>query len=304
MTAQRLCGERAEIEEKRFITSGHLSELVRNQNAPPYARVQALWTRRLMAAAWATKRLPDPTPVFLTLDLEQATHDPSPAVRKAAFQIIAEDAGQIQGDGSKLMNAALPGLHDSDPRGAALGHSGRERYRRPLACRPWGRCPRHGRGSQAGWPVFGFHLTQNCTIHGWNRQWSERPRKLLWISSRPRWPPPIRPRSRVLVRQLSSQLTAKADPALSSTLVILLAQAPAKADALKQILLKDLAKAAKAEAAPAWSTELQKALQSLLASHDPGVSAAALPLIASCDKSGVMAGDLKGLVQKLSARVE
>ncbi|MGI8967018.1 MAG: c-type cytochrome, partial [Limisphaerales bacterium] len=52
-----------------------------------------------------------------------------------------------------------------------------------------------------------------------------------------------------------------------------------------------------------WSPELQKAFQTLLASKNFAVQAAALPLISRWDKNGAMASDLKTLVQQLIAKL-
>jgi len=296
MTAERLLAERGDGSEGALGNSNEpVRQLARNHDAPPYARVQALWTRRLMAAAWAATRLPDPTPVFLTDDLEQATHDPSPAVRKAAFQIVSEDAGQILGDGTKLLNAASSGLRDSDPRarlwailaaGAISGHSTAARSEQakqvsvalvsiyPELHDPWLESA-----------VVGV-ATQN-------------PVDFIQASLAAADPQALQS----LVRQLSNQVASKADATMSSALVVSVTSAPASADALKQVILEDLARGLKSDTVPAWMPELQKAFQALLASPNPGLGAAALPLIARWDKDGAMAGDLKSLVQQLMVKL-
>jgi putative membrane-bound dehydrogenase-like protein len=107
-----------------------------------------------------------------------------------------------------------------------------------------------------------------------------------------------------LVVQLSSQVAAKQDPALASRLVISLASKSMNADVLKKAALDNLVKTLKADTAPTWSADLQKALQSLLTSPNPALPAAVLPLVARWDKDGKLASETKTLVTSLTGKLK
>ncbi|MBI3851782.1 MAG: ThuA domain-containing protein [Verrucomicrobia bacterium] len=106
-----------------------------------------------------------------------------------------------------------------------------------------------------------------------------------------------------LVVELSRQVAAKQDAELAAQLVLLMANKPPSADALKASVFETLVKGLKAETVPAWTSELQKAFQSLLASGNPTVPGAALPLVARWDRNGALAGDVKSLVAKLTSQL-
>jgi putative membrane-bound dehydrogenase-like protein len=106
-----------------------------------------------------------------------------------------------------------------------------------------------------------------------------------------------------VVDQLSRRIAASQDAGLAARLVMILAGKPAAADGLKRRALESLSRGLKAEAAPAWDDSLKAAFDSLLKSSDPGVPAAALPLVIRWDTSRSLAGDLKPLVQTLLTRL-
>jgi len=107
-----------------------------------------------------------------------------------------------------------------------------------------------------------------------------------------------------LVVQLSSQAAAKQDAVLAVKIVTSLATKPVSADVLKKVALENLAKTLKADVVPAWSAELQKALQTLLSAPNPALPAAALPLVARWDKDGKLASETKVLVTSLMAKLK
>jgi uncharacterized protein len=106
-----------------------------------------------------------------------------------------------------------------------------------------------------------------------------------------------------LVGQLSNQIGSRQDPQAAASLIVLIASKPASADSLKQVVLENLVKELKPEVIPAWSPELAKAFRSLLASPDTSLATLSLPLLARWDKGGAMAGDVRGLVRSLSAKL-
>ena len=107
-----------------------------------------------------------------------------------------------------------------------------------------------------------------------------------------------------LVVQLSSLAAAKQDAALAARIVTSLAAKPVSADVLKKVAIENLAKTLKADVVPAWSGELQKALQTLLSAPNPALPAAVLPLVARWDKDGRLASETKALVTSLTGKLK
>jgi putative membrane-bound dehydrogenase-like protein len=107
-----------------------------------------------------------------------------------------------------------------------------------------------------------------------------------------------------LVAQLSTQIAAKQDAALAAKLVVSLASKPSNADVLKKVAIENLVRTLKADTTPAWTAELQKALQLLLGSPNPALPAAALPLVARWDKEGKLASETKALVASLTGKLK
>src|SRR5207244_388692 len=105
------------------------------------------------------------------------------------------------------------------------------------------------------------------------------------------------------VRYVVRQLVLKGDAAQAGKLVVLLGKAPASADGHKQVALESLVANLKADVTPDWNAELQSAFKSLLASANPAVPGASLPLIGRWDKSGAMSADLKPVLTQLVTKL-
>src|SRR5262249_17830630 len=105
------------------------------------------------------------------------------------------------------------------------------------------------------------------------------------------------------VRYVVRQLALKGDAEQAAKLIVALGKAPASADGQKQVALESLSANLKADIAPSWNTELQSAFKALLASANPAVPGAALPLIGRWDKSGAMSADLKPVITQLAGKL-
>ncbi|HXJ75393.1 MAG TPA: hypothetical protein VNM37_21235, partial [Candidatus Dormibacteraeota bacterium] len=250
MTAQRLLGERAEITEAELLSENEpLRQLAQNKQAPPYARLHALWTRRQVAASWAAGKLPDPTGTFLAADLERAFHDSSAAVRKAAFQIVSEDGLQVK-EARKFKDGALAGLKDSDSRVRLKAILALGAISQPLIAGEPKQRLSSADAEQISQALVGIYPDlhdpwMESAVVGVAAQAPEDFIKAALVSSDPA-------ALQSLVRQLSSQIALKAEPARASELVIALSSAPASTDALKQIVLENLARA-RNTANPDWT---------------------------------------------------
>lgn len=94
-----------------------------------------------------------------------------------------------------------------------------------------------------------------------------------------------------------SALLPAALPANVEKLITACANADAKADAVKNTILRGIATSL--NEAPAMSPALTEALKKLLG--QPALAAATLPLVTKWDKGGVLAGEVKAQLDKLSA---
>lgn len=92
----------------------------------------------------------------------------------------------------------------------------------------------------------------------------------------------------------------KKNPADVANLVSACANADAKADALKIILLQGIAQ--QMNEAPSLTPELTAALKKLLT--QPALAAAALPLVVKWDTAGVLAAEVKAQIASLTAKLE
>src|SRR5262245_64293 len=81
-----------------------------------------------------------------------------------------------------------------------------------------------------------------------------------------------------LVSQLTTQVAGKQDASQAARLIALAASKPVAADALKKVVVENVAKTLKPETVPDWSPDLEKAMQSLLSAANPSLPAAVLPL--------------------------
>src|SRR5439155_16210367 len=105
------------------------------------------------------------------------------------------------------------------------------------------------------------------------------------------------------VSQVVRLLANRQDAAQAAKLVALLAKQPANTDGLKQVALESLAATLKPGVVPAWSSDIQSAFKSLLASSHPGLSGAALPLAARWDGAGALGAELKPVISQLGAKL-
>ncbi len=110
--------------------------------------------------------------------------------------------------------------------------------------------------------------------------------------------------SESMVRRLTKQIADAQNAPEAAKLVVAISQKPASADALKQTILESLAAGLKPDTLPAWSPDLQKALQTLVTSSSPQLSAATLPLVSRWDKGGAMKDALQGHLKSLVVRVQ
>ncbi|MDB6031471.1 MAG: hypothetical protein JWM16_1809 [Verrucomicrobiales bacterium] len=98
-----------------------------------------------------------------------------------------------------------------------------------------------------------------------------------------------------MVAQLATQQNGDA----LARIVALAASKPAAADPIKRAVLLSLAQNVKAGSQPRWTADLQKQLQTLLSSSNPGVASAALPLVVRWDRDKSLASETKAAAAKL-----
>ncbi len=279
LTAQRLLEEKRpkDIFEK-------LLTLSLNEKAPAFARAHALWLQTAGNSDKANKAREN-----------ILKNSESSVVRKAAAQIVLEAKGKIaqtEDDTatiefhSALVNA---GKGDNDPRV------------RLLALESFSCLPLVKTGSDLTSLSKFILKTFELSDDPWTRSAVLANAKLIApevvaeaVAS------PEGDKFRDLISELTIQSISK-DATLSSNLVVLLGNVGGS-DASKIVALEALMKNA-TEQNPVWSESLQKAFQNLLASKNPAIPAAALPLIARWDKKAAMAGDLKALVAELTNKL-
>ena len=106
-----------------------------------------------------------------------------------------------------------------------------------------------------------------------------------------------------VVSHLAGQIGDRQDAAAAARLVTLLAARPAANDPLKEAALESLTRNLRQEIIPAWSPDLQQALQSLLTSPNADLSLQALPLAVRWDKNGAISPEIKSVIQTLSVKL-
>lgn len=289
-TALRLLSE---SENKPEWKTHFVKSLAEGSASPDYARVSELWAWRQIVTGWGKNMMSDYISVFLRNDLLMALKDRSPAVRKTALQILVEDKKYI-GSGYGFTTNVINVLQDSDDRVRlyailVLGdfyQLAREDWQKadatqsveavisvyPELKNPWLESAAVGFGAEAPLEFI------NVSLDSKNSEGLKS-----------------------LVAELSNQIGNKQDAKLAAQLLEMLAAKSASADSLKQISLENLAKTLKPETAPPWSSELQTAFQTLLASKNSAVTAATLPLLSRWDKNGAMAAEVKSFLPKLFA---
>ncbi len=107
---------------------------------------------------------------------------------------------------------------------------------------------------------------------------------------------------RIPVVELSRVIASSEDSSKAGALVVALAR-QSGGEALKVVALESLSANLKPSVVPTWSSELQEALAALLASKDPAVPTATLPLISRWDKDGKMAAQTATLVEQMITQV-
>ncbi|MBI4657606.1 MAG: ThuA domain-containing protein [Verrucomicrobia bacterium] len=264
MTAHRLLSGAQNLDALR-----PLEDLVES-NKSDYARVHALWLLHNLGRISSDM-------------LEAALADGSPSLRKNALRIAGENPRTVA---PGLKKTILGRLKDADARTrlqafVALGAlpSDRDTVSAVVATYsgltdPWSQSAAVGTASKTPLPFIEAALAV------------KDPAGL-----------------QSFVGALSEQVGAKQDAALAAKLVVTAAAASASADVLKQTVLEELAGVLKAETMPAWSAELQKAFQTLLASPSSQLVGSAMPLIARWDKKRALTSELKPLIEKLAGRL-
>ncbi len=104
------------------------------------------------------------------------------------------------------------------------------------------------------------------------------------------------------VRELATRIAARQDGNAAAHLLVRLAQKPASANPLKQIVLDSLNRTLKQDAAADWNSDLANAFRALLKT-DESVATASLPLIARWDKKSELTPELQPAVKPLLAKL-
>jgi putative membrane-bound dehydrogenase-like protein len=273
----RQTAERLLVEGNRTDGAPALEALLKSDQAPGFARVHALWTLNNLGL------MSKPTEREL---LVAAINSSDSAVGKNALKIAATAVSLAGGSQAQLQRAVLDHVNDPNSRIQlealiALGNLGVN----PMVIRTlvgvypklkdqWLESAAMGVATKAPLEVIEAALNsgQGADFAG-------------------------------LVGRLSSQVGEQGDVTLAARMVVSVAAKPASGDALKAIALENLTRGLRQDASLPWTPELQKAFKSLLASTNPILSTATLPLLARWDRSGKMTGEIKSLVQQLTSRL-
>ncbi len=243
-----------------------LEALALNAAKPMESRIAALWTLE------KTGKLSSEAVVKLI-------GDASPAIRKNALKVVGSLRTEAD---AKLINAITGQLSDPQTRVEAILALGKAA---PTVTKP---------------------LVD--IYSGLNDAWSQsaavgvlaaNPARAIADALSVANPDALKP----LVEQLSQQIGSRPDAAAEAARLVSSLGQVKSGEALKQVALENLSRSLRPEAAPTWSADLEKSFRTLLGSPNPGVPAAALPLIARWDKGGAMAGDLKAQLAQLTARL-
>jgi putative heme-binding domain-containing protein len=236
--------------------------------ATSFARLNALWTLNNLG------KLDDGL-------LLAALDDKDAVLRKNALRVVGE---REKNSDTAQRKAVLAHLTDADPRA---------RLNALIALGSFDASPDTARAVVAIWPELKDKYLESAALG----VASKDPLVFVEAVFNAKEPAFLAPIVSHLVRLLANQQ----DSAKAAKLIVLLARQPAAADGLKQAALESLAANLKPGVVPAWSSDLQAALKALVGSQRPGLSGAALPIIARWDKTGALAADLKPLIAQLSA---
>jgi len=269
LTAQRLLVERNDPE-----TANALLPLLSSWSFRGLEEAQ-------IHALWALHRLGRLAPGVLR---EAVVLDGKPTIQKTALRIAAEQPAAVQ---SNLTPAVLRRLKDSNARVRLEAISA-------LAAMPI--TPETRLALLEVYPDLNDPWLESAAVG----MAARAPLDFIEAAADSRKPDELQN----LVGQLVTQLAAKQDAASAAQLLVSLAAKPSGADALKKAVVEGFAKGLKAETIPPWSSELQKALQSLLSSANPVLPAAVLPLVARWDKTGALSSDVKALVRSLGDKLK
>ena len=222
--------------------------------------------------------------------LNAAASDSAPAVRKAAFA-VAQERPAPQAPATGVTEAAIiKGLQDGDPRvqlNAALA-SKSVLYAGAT----------EGKLSRAQAQLV---ATFEKAPDVWLRSAimsvvAEKP--AAWAQSIATLPEG----SVAFISEFCNLIAARQDTQLAGQLVQ--STSRSQNDKTQQAVLEALGKGLKRDAAPEWNNDLRAALAGLLRSGNPGVRAAALPLVIRWDKQGTMRAESVALVKELAAKLE
>src|SRR4029079_15902965 len=97
-------------------------------------------------------------------------------------------------------------------------------------------------------------------------------------------------------------IAAKQDGNAAARVLVRLADKPAKADSLKQIVLDAFNRTLKLDIVADWSDGLAKAFRTFLKAHE-SVATASLPLIARWDKNAQLTSELQPVIKPLLAKL-
>jgi putative membrane-bound dehydrogenase-like protein len=270
MTAQRLLIERG---DGNFLMA--LKKLARDESKSDYARIHALWTAYLIWPKHDTDLLGE---------LGSANH---PIVQKAVMQLVrnypltADEAKRA----SKLQAAMIDQLDHADPRlrlETLMAVSSAE------DAAPF---------NQALWKQYAA-LDDSWTESALVSIFARDPEASILAAAD--LADPVS--AKRTVRELANRIAAKQDGNVAAELLVRLADKPAKADALKQIVLDAFNRTLKQDVAANWEGKLATAFRTFLKA-DESVATAALPLIARWDKDSQLTPELQPVVKPLLGKL-
>ncbi len=315
MTASRLVVERKQsplnlmelIENKNFETGiaalwtafrlGKIDEIMLGRAltfSPALGRNAALVAENLFSELTAggkdlpeSYRLPTVEGMFYAVWLGQEVPDVSLAVLRAL------SAAPLSTTGATEIVAAWPKLDDDFQRSAAVGAASRNPSAVIAAALD--------AAGRVGVPPAGSGVSPEPSNVGKGDSTNNAPRN----NDVPRGTrgtageTPTLPDSQSLTPLIAALMQNITAPDDAAKLIIVIADKPASADALKRTILEALAKTV--NGTPAMTPELSKAFATLLAS---GASGSALPLAAKWDKSGALKDATEKLVGELFTKLE
>ncbi|MEA3210416.1 MAG: hypothetical protein QOE70_3473 [Chthoniobacter sp.] len=211
--------------------------------------------------------------------------DADAAVRVAALRAVA--TGDLADEAARALIAAWPKFDDDFQRSAAVGAASRN----PAAVIAAALDAVSGR---VGVPPAGSGVPPERTSDAGNAAGvAPGAKDRSGRMPEPAGGTPTLPEASSLVPLVSAVTQNISGPADAANLVIVVANSPADANALKRSILDSLASL---KEAPPMTPELSAALTKLLAS---GASGSALPLAAKWDKTGALKGKVTELTNKL-----